>query len=88
MRSPLPKPCRAQRPALDALAEGTESAHSRERLEAHAQSAGITRLNLETGSQDGFAPARSLYAKFGYAECSPFGNYVEDPNSTFMTKAL
>ena len=57
-------------------------------LESHAQSAGITRLNLETGSQDGFAPARSLYAKFGYAECPPFGDYVEDPNSTFMTKAL
>ena len=57
-------------------------------LEGHAKELGISRLSLETGSQDGFAPARSLYAKFGYAECPPFGDYVEDPNSTFMTKLL
>lgn len=57
-------------------------------LEGHAQDLGLTRLNLETGSQDGFAPARNLYAKFGYEECPPFGDYIEDPNSTFMTKNL
>ena len=57
-------------------------------LEAHAKDLGLTRLNLETGSQDGFAPARNMYAKFGYQECSPFGDYAEDPNSTFMTKSL
>jgi putative acetyltransferase len=57
-------------------------------LEGHARDIGITRLSLETGSQDGFAPARNLYAKFGYTECPPFGDYAEDPNSTFMTKAL
>lgn len=57
-------------------------------LEAHAKDLGLTRLNLETGSQDGFAPARNMYAKFGYQECPPFGDYAEDPNSTFMTKSL
>ena len=57
-------------------------------LEGHAKDLGLTRLNLETGSQDGFAPARNLYAKFGYEECPPFGDYIEDPNSTFMTKSL
>ena len=57
-------------------------------LEDHARSNGLTCLNLETGSQDGFAPARMLYSKFGYAICPPFGDYAEDPNSTFMTKVL
>ena len=57
-------------------------------LEEHAADLGLSRLNLETGSQDGFAPARALYAKFGYHVCPPFGDYAEDPNSTFMTKAL
>ena len=57
-------------------------------LERHAAELGLTRLSLETGSQDEFAPARNLYAKFGYSECGPFGDYVLDPNSTFMTKAL
>ena len=46
------------------------------------------RVSLETGSMDAFAPARSLYAKFGFQESSPFAGYVEDPNSVFMTKRL
>jgi putative acetyltransferase len=46
------------------------------------------RLSLETGSQPHFAPARSLYASFGFQPCGPFGDYREDPNSFFMTKAL
>ncbi|MEP1209393.1 MAG: GNAT family N-acetyltransferase [Rhizobiaceae bacterium] len=57
-------------------------------LEAHARNTGLKRLSLETGSQDGFAPARALYGKFGYSKCPPFGDYTEDPNSTFMTKVL
>jgi putative acetyltransferase len=46
------------------------------------------RLNLETGSQDFFAPARQLYARRGFNECGPFGAYTDDPNSVFMTLAL
>jgi len=46
------------------------------------------RLSLETGSMDAFAPARNLYAQFGFKECGPFADYVEDPNSVFMTKEL
>ncbi len=57
-------------------------------LEDHARSMDLTRLSLETGTQDGFVPARTLYTKFGYAPCPPFGDYAEDPNSTFMTKQL
>jgi putative acetyltransferase len=43
------------------------------------------RISLETGSQDAFIPARTLYAKYGFQECGPFADYVEDPNSVFMT---
>jgi putative acetyltransferase len=32
-----------------------------------------------------FAPARRLYAAAGFVPCAPFGAYVEDPNSVFMT---
>ncbi len=46
------------------------------------------RLSLETGSMDAFAPARSLYAGFGFEPCGPFANYVEDPYSVFMTREV
>ena len=46
------------------------------------------RLSLETGSMQAFAPARRLYARFGFQECGPFADYVEDPYSAFMTKEL
>ncbi len=49
---------------------------------------GIHTLWLETGSEDYFAPARALYASEGFAECGPFGRYLPDPNSTFMTRTL
>jgi putative acetyltransferase len=49
---------------------------------------GYRRLSLETGSQPHFAPARSLYASFGFQRCAPFGDYADDPNSVFMTKVL
>ncbi len=46
------------------------------------------RLSLETGSMEGFAPARALYSRFGFVECGPFDSYLADPNSTFMTLEL
>jgi len=46
------------------------------------------RLSLETGSQESFAAARNLYASFGFQYCAPFAEYVDDPNSVFMTKEL
>ncbi len=57
-------------------------------LIAAAQAAGVTRLSLETGSQDAFRPARVLYETAGFATCPPFGDYVLDPMSIFMTRAL
>lgn len=55
---------------------------------AHAESRGMTRLSLETGAWPYFAPARALYAREGFVECDPFGDYRPDPNSVFMTLSL
>ena len=53
-----------------------------------AKQRGYTRVSLETGSMDFFMPARALYASFGFEICLPFSDYIEDPNSVFMTKEL
>lgn len=53
-----------------------------------AKRRGYAKLSLETGSMDYFIPARKLYEKFGFVVCGPFGEYQEDPYSTFMTKTL
>ena len=53
-----------------------------------ARDRGVRRVSLETGSMPGFAPARALYARAGFAACGPFGDYVESQYSTFMTLAL
>nr|WP_206051516.1 GNAT family N-acetyltransferase [Nocardioides ferulae] len=53
-----------------------------------ARDRGVSRLSLETGSMEFFAAARALYASAGFAPCGPFGSYVEDPNSVFMTRTL
>ena len=55
---------------------------------AEAGRRGYERLSLETGSVPAFAPARCLYARAGFAECPPFGDYAEDPFSVFMTRVL
>jgi len=59
-----------------------------EHIIAEAKRRGYRRLNLETGSQDGFVPARTLYESFGFTYCGPFGDYKPDPNSAFMTMEL
>ena len=55
---------------------------------ADARWRGVGRVSLETGSMDFFVPARTLYARAGFVPCPPFGSYVDDPNSTFMTMSL
>ena len=55
---------------------------------AEARKMGLSRLSLETGSWPYFASARELYSLKGFAECLPFGSYVADPNSVFMTLEL
>jgi putative acetyltransferase len=53
-----------------------------------ARAQGMKRLSLETGSWDYFIPARQLYARHGFVECEPFGDYVLDPNSVFMSLVI
>jgi len=55
---------------------------------AAARARGMSRLSLETGSWDYFRPAHALYRSHGFVECAPFGDYVLDPNSVFMTLEL
>ena len=49
---------------------------------------GYTRLSLETGTQDYFLPARTLYAAHGFIACGPFADYAEDPHSAYFTMLL
>ncbi|MFV0292949.1 MAG: GNAT family N-acetyltransferase [Paracoccus sp. (in: a-proteobacteria)] len=49
---------------------------------AHARRA--SKIYLETGAQDSFAAARTLYRRAGFVTCFPFGHYHEDPASVFM----
>ncbi|TYL55821.1 GNAT family N-acetyltransferase [Nocardioides sp. BGMRC 2183] len=53
-----------------------------------ARGRGYHRISLETGSEDFFAPARSLYRGHGFVATTPFADYVEDPASVFLTLEL
>ena len=74
----------------------TASAHSRKGVAAallrhildEAKRRAYQRLSLETGSFDAFVPARNLYTRFGFQPCGPFAEYIDDPNSAFMTLEL
>lgn len=77
--------------SMHVAAEARGRGASKALLEAlldKARTDGMTRLSLETGVEDVFAPARRLYARYGFEECPPFGDYVVDPLSVFMTRAL
>jgi putative acetyltransferase len=55
---------------------------------SEARTRSYRRVSLETGTMAGFAPARALYARFGFRPCAPFGEYRVDPNSICMTLDL
>jgi len=78
---------KSMRTAAAHLRKGVASVMLRHILD-EAKRRGYRRLSLETGSGEAFEPARTLYRRFGFAECGPFGHYVLDPNSTFMTMGL
>lgn len=59
-----------------------------EHIITEARRMGFTRLSLETGSAEFFAPARWLYQKFGFEYCEPFADYRPDPLSVFLTRTL
>ena len=46
---------------------------------------GVNKISVETGSGEFFLPARRLFKKFGFEECEPFGHYVNDSNSCYMS---
>jgi putative acetyltransferase len=52
---------------------------------SEARLRGMTRLSLETGSTPAFGAAHALYLRHGFAYCGPFGDYVADPFSRYMT---
>ena len=58
------------------------------RIVREAEARHYHRLSLETGSMEAFAPARQLYESFGFSYCPPFGDYVPDANSVFLTRVL
>ncbi len=78
---------KSMRTAATARGQGVASA-----LLAHivlsAQERGYSRLSLETGTQEYFAPARRLYLRHGFVECGPFADYALDPNSAYFTCTL
>ena len=80
--------CGALQRLDDAHVEVKAMRTSRAHLLYEARAAGYARASLETGSMDYFAPARRMYADAGFIECAPFADYVDDPNSTYMTRAL
>lgn len=53
-----------------------------------ARARGVKRVSLETGSMAFFDAARRLYLRSGFTPCPPFGSYVDDPNSVFLTREV
>lgn len=78
---------KSMRTAQEWRGHGVASALLRH-LIGEARSRGWCRLSLETGTDEFFAPARRLYLRHGFVECEPFADYVLDPLSVFMTRAL
>jgi len=59
-----------------------------EHVIAAARSRGMTRLSLETGSGEAFAPALALYRRRGFADGGPFGDYQRSAFNQFLHLAL
>ena len=55
-------------------------------LETELKRRGIALVRLETGVKQ--PEALGLYARLGYIERGPFGNYRPDPLSVFMEKRI
>ena len=78
---------KSMRTVMDHLRKGVARAVL-DHIIGEAKRRAYSRLSLETGAMAEFEPARRLYAKAGFSVCEPFGDYVEDPNSVFMTMEL
>lgn len=55
-------------------------------LEQTAASAGCTHMVLEAGPAQ--PEALAFYARSGFRQCGPYGDYPDDPYSVFMRKPL
>ncbi len=53
-----------------------------------ARGRGYTRVSLETGRTEAFAPAVALYRKYGFENCAAFADYVVDDFSQCLTLVL
>jgi putative acetyltransferase len=53
-----------------------------------AKQRGVSRVSLETGTNEAFKPARDLYESFGFKPCKPFGDYLPHPISVCMTLCI
>jgi putative acetyltransferase len=75
---------KSMRTAAAYLGKGVGT-HVLRHIITEAKVRGITRLSLETGSSPDFDAAHALYRNHGFAYCGPFGDYVVDPFSRYMT---
>ena len=78
---------KSMRTHADHLRKGV-AARMLEHIIATAKQRGYRRLSLETGSTPDFDAAHALYLRYRFEYCPPFGGYVEDPFSRYMTLAL
>ena len=78
---------KSMRTHSDHLRKGVGAVMS-EHIIATAKARGYQQLSLETGSTPDFDAAHGLYLRYGFEYCPPFGDYVEDPFSRFMTLAI
>lgn len=67
--------------------QGASQALMQEVLET-ARQRGYQRLWLETGNTPGFQAALSLYRRFGFVDCEPFGDYQPSDFNVFMRRDL
>lgn len=56
------------------------------RIEDEARAQNLPELRLETGT--GLDAAHRLYARHGFTECPPFGDYMPSQHSLFFAKSL
>lgn len=57
-----------------------------EQIATFARMSGLSLLRLETGVRQ--PEALSLYERFGFVRCDPFGEYAPDPLSLFLELRL
>lgn len=78
---------KSMRTTAEARGRGVAAAVLRWLL-AEARARGLSRVSLETGTEDYFAAAHRLYVRHGFVDCEPFGDYTLDPHSRYLTLVL